>query len=103
MRTGRDRPTDELRLDELLGRRVLGPDNHSVGRLEEVRASVDGATIRVDAYVLGAGGLLERLGVGLRRVIGLRVRGRVARWDQIDVTDPCRPRLTCSEEELEEA
>lgn len=103
MRKRNGRPADELRLDELLGRKVVGRNGRSVGRLEEVRASVDGSTVRVDAYVLGAGGLLERLGVGLRLVVGMRVRGRVARWDQIDISDPRRPRLTCAEEELKES
>jgi hypothetical protein len=29
-----------------------------------------------------------------------RPGGRVARWDQIDISDPERPRLTCAANEL---
>jgi hypothetical protein len=32
--------------------------------------------------------------------MGRAAGGYVARWDQVDVSDPERPRLTCSLEEL---
>jgi len=40
------------------------------------------------------------LNVGLRALFGMSGGGKVARWDQIDIGDPLRPRLTCSVEEL---
>jgi hypothetical protein len=93
----------ELRLDRLLGRRVFARNAQSVGRIEEVRVERRGSGWIVTEVVIGAGGLLERLGVGVRLLFGPRTRGRVARWDQLDMTDPERPRLTCSREELHEA
>ena len=89
-----------VRLEHLLGRQVLARNNRPVGRLEEFRVEVHNGTWRVTEYVIGQAGLLERLGVGLRLVLGLRIGGHVARWDQIDISDPDRPRLTCAVEEL---
>jgi sporulation protein YlmC with PRC-barrel domain len=85
-------------LDVLLGRRVVAPDGQVAGRIEEIR--VDDASATVTAYVLGAAGLLERLNVGTRRLLGRRTSGHVARWDQMDVGDPRRPRLRCAVDEL---
>jgi hypothetical protein len=91
---------DVIHLDRLLGRQVLARNNRPVGRLEEFRVEERNGTWRVIEYVIGKAGLLERLGVGVRLVLGLRVQGHVARWDQLDISDPDRPRLTCAVEEL---
>jgi hypothetical protein len=90
----------KVRLDRLLGRKVIGPDGRSVGRLEEFRAVQRGEDWLVTEYVLGPAGLLERLGLGTRVVLGWRRGGLVARWDQMDVTNPERPRLLCRVDEL---
>jgi hypothetical protein len=94
-------PSGEVRLDLLLGRRVLARDNRSVGRVEEFRAGERGPDLEITEYVIGAGGLFERLGVGLKLLVGGRGGGGyVARRDQLDISDPARPRLTCAIEEL---
>jgi len=90
----------ELRLDRLLGRRVLAANNRSVGRLEEFRTEQHGTGFVVTEYVIGAAGLLERLGLGVKLLFGRKRTGYVARWDQLDISDPGRPRLTCRAEEL---
>jgi hypothetical protein len=91
---------DEVRLDLLVGREVLAGNNRRVGRLEEFRAEVrDGACV-VTEMVIGVAGLLERLGVGVRMILGRKGGGYVARWDQIDLSDPVHPRLACSVTEL---
>ena len=87
--------TGELRLDRLLGREVYGPNNRRVGRIEEFRAQRHGTGCVVTEYVIGVAGLFERLGVGAKLLVGRTGGGYVARWDQIDLTDPSRPRLTC--------
>jgi len=89
-----------VRLDRLLGRKVIGPDNRSIGRLEEFRAERRGDNWLVTEYVIGPAGLLERLGLGTRLVLGWRRAGFLARWDQIDITNPERPRLLCGMDEL---
>ncbi len=90
----------EFHLDRLLGRIVLARNNQPVGRLEDCRVEKHGHRWTISEYVIGAAGLLERLGVGLRLVTGLRPGGYVVRWDQLDISDPERPRLTCGVEEL---
>jgi hypothetical protein len=92
----------EIRLDQLLGRPVLGANNHTLGRLEEFRVVEQHGAAVVTEYVIGRAGLAERLGVGARLLFGGGGRGYVARWDQVDVTNPEHPRLTCSIKELRE-
>jgi hypothetical protein len=45
-------------------------------------------------------GLSERLGLGVKMIFGKGGGGYLARWDQLDLSDPHRPRLTCSVDEL---
>lgn len=90
----------ELRLDRLLGRQVHARTAQRIGRLEEVRAEKHGQTLVITDFVIGASGLLERLGVGVRLLLGHKTSGSLARWDQLDIREPERPRLTCSQEEL---
>lgn len=95
--------TTELRLDRLVGRQVLAANNRPLGRLEEFRVERDGSDWVVIEYIIGVAGLLERLGLGARLVIGLaniRRRGFIARWNQLDLTNPERPRLTCPIDDL---
>ena len=91
---------EELFLDQLLGRMVMAGNNRPVGRLEEFRSEQRGDYFNIVAFVIGAQGLMERLNVGLKALFGRRSGGKVARWDQIDISDPRHPRLTCSLEDL---
>jgi hypothetical protein len=92
--------SDEIYLDCLLGREVFTTGGRRVGRVEEFRADKSGGEYVLSEYVIGAAGLFERLGVGVKLLIGLRTGGYVAAWDQVDITDPDRPRLTCPVEAL---
>ncbi len=90
-----------LRLDRLVGREVHTADKRRVGRLEEFRAVRRGNSWVVTDYVIGAAGLMERLGLGVRQILGMkRAGGYVARWDQLDLSNPDYPRLICAVEEL---
>jgi hypothetical protein len=84
----------------MLGRQVREKNNRPVGRLEECRASMDGGDCTITEYVIGGIGLLERLGVGVNLLLGRHVGGYVARWDQLDISDPEHPKLQCGLEEL---
>ena len=90
----------EVRLDRLVGRAVIAGNNQRVGRLEEFRAEEQRGTYVITEYVIGAAGLFERLGVGFKLLFGKRGAGYVARWDQLDISNPEHPRLTCRVEEL---
>ena len=90
----------EVRLDLLVGREVLAGNNRRVGRLEEFRAEARDGTCVITEMVIGVAGMLERLGVGVKTLLGKTGTGYVARWDQIDLSDPVHPRLTCPVGEL---
>ena len=91
-----------LRLDRLLGREVHTANNRRLGRLQEFRVERDGTDWVVREYVIGAAGLLERLGLGMRMVFGMkRTGGYVARWDQMDLTNPNCPRISCPVDDLQ--
>jgi hypothetical protein len=91
-----------VRLDRLVGREVYTANNRRLGRLEEFRAERRGTTWVISEYVIGAAGLMERLGLGVRMLLGMKpVIGYVARWDQLDLSNPDRPALRCSVESLQ--
>src|SRR3977135_3707846 len=93
--------TTTVRLDRLLGREVHTGNNRRLGRLEEFRAERRGTEWIVTEYVIGAAGLAERLGLGVRLILGLnRASGYVARWDQLDLSHPDRLRISCPVEDL---
>ena len=90
-----------VRLDRLIGRRVVAANHRVIGRLEELRLERRGDSWIVTDYVIGADGLMERLGLGVRLLFGgKRSRGVVARWDQMDLSEPDRPRITCHADQL---
>ena len=94
--------TAAVRLDRVLGREVLAANNRPIGRIEEFRAERQGNGWIVTSYVIGAAGLRERLGIGVRLLFGrASTGGYVARWDQIDLSNPEIPRLRCPVGELE--
>jgi hypothetical protein len=88
-----------VRLEDLLGRSVRGIDGAQVGRIEEVRAERRGNVHEVAEYLLGPGGWMERMALAAR-IFGRTPRTYVARWDQVDITNPFAPRLTCDASEL---
>jgi len=90
----------EIHLDQLLGRPVLAGNNQTIGRLEEFRLDDERKAPEIVEYVIGVAGLAERLGVGVGLLFGRPGRGYIARWDQLDVSDPQHPRLTCSINDL---
>jgi hypothetical protein len=89
-----------IRAEALLNRRVRARNGRVIGRIEELRVEAHGDRYEVTEYVLGMGGLLERLAIISRRLFGHHAQALVARWDQIDVTNPDRPRLTCDRADL---
>src|SRR5689334_10852551 len=90
-----------LRLDSLIGREVWTADDRKVGRLEEGRAERRGGAWVITEWMIGPAGLFERLGISARSVVsGRRRRGYIARWDQLDLRNPTRPRLSCPVSEL---
>ena len=91
-----------IRLDRLIGRTVLTGNNRPLGRLEECRAEERGGNWIVVEWFVGPGALLQRVGLGARMILGpVKRSGYLVKWDQLDLTDPDRPRLTCRVDDLQ--
>lgn len=91
---------EELRLEDLLGRRVRAINGRVIGRLQEVRAEWRGPTLEVRAFLIGPGALLQRVAF-VNRLAGGLPRTRVARWDQIALDRTGDATLTCAVDELD--
>jgi sporulation protein YlmC with PRC-barrel domain len=97
----------EVHLELLLGRRVLDPVGKSVGRIEEVIAEHRGDECVIREYLVGSGALLYRLSAmeigrsALRLFRAKKAVGYRVAWDQMDLTNPEKPRLNCDVSELE--
>jgi hypothetical protein len=95
----------EIQVELLLGRQVLAKNGRAVGRIEEMVAEECDGELVLTEYLLGTYAILERLSVSpvaraFLTLLRLRRGYRVA-WDQLDLGDATRPRLTCALSELE--
>jgi len=87
----------ELRLDQIIGRELLGGNNQPIGLIEDVRTDPQGNIVDV---AIGMTGLLERLDLGARMLIGASKEPRVAGWNQIDFSNPSKPKLIVAIDQL---
>jgi sporulation protein YlmC with PRC-barrel domain len=93
----------EINIELLLGKSVFSANGRPIGRLEEVQAELRMGRCFVTEFHIGSYALLERFaamrigGAILRTFHAKEKRGgyRVA-WDQLDLSDPARPRLLCA-------
>jgi len=101
---------NEVKLELLLGTRVVDVHGEHVGRIEEVLADRAGEELLVTHYLVGRYALFERfsiyhIGIGLMRYLGSRAQSanphRIP-WVTMDLSDPEHPRLTCTIEELKQ-
>ncbi|WP_315789285.1 hypothetical protein [Fischerella sp. JS2] len=99
--------TREINLELLLGKQVVDLTGKTIGRIEEVRAEKQGDEWVVQAYLIGTIGVLERLSawniaVGLLHLMGAHKihGGYTIPWDKLDLTNPKKPHLLCSIDEL---
>lgn len=97
-----DNKDRERHVELLLGRHVYDARGRRIGHIEELHADKEGDYYVLGAIDIGPVALLERLAV---RHLGVAWRGRPhgyrVRWDQIDLENERRPRLTCGVEDLE--
>jgi sporulation protein YlmC with PRC-barrel domain len=89
----------ELHVELLSGRKVVDRNGKKVGRIEEIVAEYRGTELIVQEVHVGRIGFIERF--------SLRILGRVhnekpskLRWEDLDFTDPKRPKLKVAIEEL---
>jgi len=88
----------KVRVEDLIGLPVTARNGKRIGHIEEIRATRHDDEITVDAFLLGAGALRTRFAM-VRRIVS-RERTIVVRWDQIDLSNPEKPTLTCAVSEL---
>jgi sporulation protein YlmC with PRC-barrel domain len=100
---------NEIHLELLLGKPVLDSTGKAIGSIEEVRASKQGEEWIVQEYLIGYAAVLERLsawtvGLGILHLLGAHKihGGYTIPWDKLDLTDPNKPRLRCSLDELKQ-
>ena len=90
----------------LLGQKVFALNGQPIGRLEDIRTEKDRGHFFVSEFLVGSYAMLERLAAWKmgRVLLGLfgakRSEGYRIRWDQLDLSDPRRPRLLCEADEL---
>ncbi|WP_315789289.1 hypothetical protein [Fischerella sp. JS2] len=97
----------DIDFEKLLGRQVVDPTGKTIGRIEEVRAEKQGEEWVMQVYIIGTIGMLERLPtsdiateilylIGVKKIHG----GYIVPWEKLDLSDPKKPRLLCSIDEL---
>jgi sporulation protein YlmC with PRC-barrel domain len=87
-------------MDRLVGRPVVDRDGKLVGRIHELRADVTGDDWTITHFLVGVGGLLERLGVVLTLMVGGKGSPYVVPVDQVDLSDSRQARLRSRRSEL---
>ena len=88
-----------IRLEDLIGRGVVAANGRTVAHVVEVRSEHHDGEHQIVAYLLGSGALIKRWSL-MARFFRKRTT-LVARWNQLDISNPRRPRLTCPLDEIE--
>ena len=102
----------EVNVELLIGKRVRDPSGEEVGRIEELCAERRDGELVVVEYQTGSYGLLHRLSDATDRSVfriftlaaellhPRRERGYRIPWDEMDLSDPERPRSRRPKREL---
>jgi sporulation protein YlmC with PRC-barrel domain len=97
----------DINVELLLGTKVRDVDGEDVGRIEEFHVQRDETSCRVDAYLVGASAVIERLSAwSLVRPIKKLLHSRKlltvyeVPWQDMDLTDPQHPKLRTAKRDL---
>lgn len=97
----------EINVELLLGTKVCDIEGEDVGRIEELRVERDGDSCLVEAYLIGASAVIQRLSAWtlVRPVRGfLSIRRLYSAyqvpWQDMDLSDPHHPRLRIARRDL---
>jgi sporulation protein YlmC with PRC-barrel domain len=72
-----------MRLSEVLGLRVTTEGGRSLGRVHDVRGALTDDAVQITGLVIGAVGILERLGIGAPQTTHRIRSGDVVPWPSI--------------------
>lgn len=96
----------EIRIELLIGRKVHDVDGETIGRIQDIRGEQRDKDFLVEAYLVGASALVERLAAWslirpIRRLLpgSLYSMYRIP-WNEMDLTDRQHPRLTVTKSQL---
>lgn len=95
----------ELQLKTILGARVVDSEGHHIGRLEEIIADRGDEACEINSYIVEHRGIFDRMSTwaltsSLRSRMSKKQPYRVG-WNQMDLSDPHRPRTLVPKELLE--
>jgi sporulation protein YlmC with PRC-barrel domain len=97
----------DIEIQLLVGRKVHDADGRKVGRIEEIRVARQENALLVEAYLIGASALIDRLSARtLVRPILRFLRARhvysvyEVPWREMDLSDPKRPMLKIAQRDL---
>jgi hypothetical protein len=100
----------EIKVELLLGTEVHDVDGASIGRIEEFRVVRHEGVCLVEAYLVGASALIERLSAWtlvrpIKQFLGARKLYTLYQvpWDDMDLNDPRHPRLRTAKRDLRHA
>ena len=98
----------DIKVELLVGTKVHDVDGTKVGRIEEIRVEQKGQDLVVEAYLIGASALIERLSARtlvrpIRRLLRTRHVYSVYEvpWQDLDLTDPKRPVVRIAKRDLQ--
>jgi sporulation protein YlmC with PRC-barrel domain len=97
----------ETKVELLLGRKVRDAEGETVGRIEEIRVERKDNVLSVEAYLMGASALVDRLSAWtLVRPIKSLLKNRHiyslydVPWQDMDLTDSTHPVLRTAKRDL---
>jgi hypothetical protein len=100
----------DIKVELLLGTKVCDVDGSTIGRIEEIRVERQEQALLVEAYLIGASALVERLSAWtLVRPIRRLLKNRhiyslyEVAWQEMDLSDPNRPKLRIARRDLRNA
>lgn len=100
----------DVHVELLLGTKVRDVNDEVVGRIEEFRAEQKGDSCYIESYMIGASALVERLSAWtlVRPIKRMLKTKRIysafeVPWQDLDLTDPKRPRLRIAKTDLRHA
>jgi sporulation protein YlmC with PRC-barrel domain len=100
----------DIRIELLVGTKVRDADGVNIGRIEEIRVERQKNALVVEAYLIGASALIDRLSAWtLARPIMRVLRARriysvyEIPWQDMDLSDPKRPTLKTPKRDLRRA
>ena len=97
----------EIKIELLLGRKVHDAEGEEIGRIEEIRAERSDNALLIEAYLIGASALVDRLSAWtlVRPIKGLLKNRHMyslydVPWQDMDLTDPTHPVLRTAKRDL---